>query len=334
MATVSIQYYKFDKLNPSNEYLLGSEYTKNIDEILVPLNEKHSPFFITKAFTGQVCKRWKVEFVLGISKNVWGIWLTEKNVQQDIYLSQTMQKRKIRHAGGIVKKGTIVIVEYGHIYLTLNFRAGLSDSSLYPCQHQSGEMHKRRPAIVVRADKRGVTVIPITSQTPSSDLHNKAIFQLELDSIRYISEFESDKTSYALCEMLQTVSPSRILPPNAKDLKSKALQFRRDESYKRKLSKNDFYALEAGLLTAIGFGSLREKKISLMAELNTVNTEIKEQKNQNGTLQKELTELKAKLEDMQKRDDIFKQLYLPFAKEKSMVGIESEIAEYMQLDKT
>lgn len=195
-------------------------------------------------------------------------------------------------------------------------------------------MHKRRPAIVVRADKRGVTVIPITSQTPSSDLHNKAIFQLELDSVRYISEFESDKTSYALCEMLQTVSPSRILPPNAKDLKSKALQFRRDESYKRKLSKNDFDALEAGLLTAIGFGSLREKKISLMAELNTVNTEIKEQKNQNGTLQKELIELKAKLEDMQKRDDIFKQLYLPFAKEKSMAGIESEIAEYMQLDKT
>lgn len=48
MVTVSIQYYKFDKLNPSNEYLLGSEYTKNIDEILVPLNEKHSPFLLRK----------------------------------------------------------------------------------------------------------------------------------------------------------------------------------------------------------------------------------------------------------------------------------------------
>lgn len=332
MASVSIHYYKFNKLNSKNESILGTEYTENIDEVLIPLNAKHSPFFITKAFTGVACKRWKVEFVLGISQDIWGVWLTEKNVEQDIYLSQTMKRRNISHAGGIVKKGAIVIVEYGHIYLTLNFQKGLIDSSLYPCHHQSGEMHKRRPAIVIRADKTGVTVIPITSKVPLNSSFSKAIFQLETESTQYISEFQSDKMSYALCEMLQTVSPTRVLPPDARDIKSKTLKFYRNESYMRKLSKNDFEALEVGLLTAIGSASLREKKNALIIELEATQEHIKEQKSEYADLQTELIELKAELDKMAERENIFKQLYLPHVKEKSMEGVELEVAEYMRLD--
>lgn len=167
MATVSLRYHTFDNTDQASEVLLGTENAENIDEILLPLNEKNTPFFITKSFVAVACKRWKVEFVLGIAPNWWGVWLSKVYISKDIYLSQTLKNRRISHAGGIVKRRAIVIVEFGHIYQTQNSQRGLSDSSLYPCNHQSGEMHKRRPAIVVSADKRGVKVVPITSQEPA-----------------------------------------------------------------------------------------------------------------------------------------------------------------------
>ena len=159
MATASLRYYTYDANNQARERLLGIENVENIDEMLIPLNEKNTPIFITKAFTGIACKRWRVEFVLGIEKNIWGVWLSEKDISNDVYLSQTM-KNEASHMLAVSLKGGIVIVEFGHIYLTLNFSNGLSDSSRYPCYHQSGEMHKRRPAIVVSADKEALKLFP------------------------------------------------------------------------------------------------------------------------------------------------------------------------------
>lgn len=66
--------------------------------------------------------------------------------------------------------------------------------------------------------------------------------------------------------MIQTVSPTRILPPEAKDMKSRDRRFRRDESYYRKLSTNDLHALEEGLLAAVGMASLRKKNDTLLGK--------------------------------------------------------------------
>lgn len=77
---------------------------------------------------------------------------------------------------------------------------------MYPCNHQDGEMHKRRPAVVVKVDSRGVTVVPITSKEPVAHEYNRAIFELEVDSIRDIKELDTGKRSFAVCEMIQTVS--------------------------------------------------------------------------------------------------------------------------------
>jgi len=52
MATVSINYFNYDPINPTNERILGREHIEDIDEILVPMNEKNTPVFITKVFTG------------------------------------------------------------------------------------------------------------------------------------------------------------------------------------------------------------------------------------------------------------------------------------------
>ncbi|HFK9547739.1 TPA: type II toxin-antitoxin system PemK/MazF family toxin [Enterobacter hormaechei] len=329
MATASLRYYTYDANNQARERLLGIENVENIDEMLIPINEKNTPIFITKAFTGIASRRWRVEFVLGIEKNIWGVWLSEKDISKDVYLSQTMKKRSITHAGGIVKRGCIVIVEFGHIYLTLNFSNGLSDSSRYPCYHQSGEMHKRRPAIVVSADKRGVKVVPITSQEPDGHLYNRAIFELESASTTYISEFKRDKPCFALCEMIQTVSPTRILPPEAKDMKSSDRKFRRDESYNRKLSTNDLHALEEGLLTAVGMASLRKKNDTLLGERDRLKNSLDEQGQMLVSTSHALEQTCILHDDFKKRYEVLVQLYLASSGHTSLQSIEAEISEYL-----
>lgn len=107
--------------------------------------------------------RWCVEYMVGIEKDVWGIWLTERDISDDSYLSSTFETRKIKSSAQIVRKDTLVVVEYEHIYHALNFRNGLLGSMLYLCSNQEGGMHKRRHVILVIADAWGVKVVPVTS---------------------------------------------------------------------------------------------------------------------------------------------------------------------------
>ncbi|MBP0997791.1 hypothetical protein [Serratia fonticola] len=105
--------------------------------------------------------------MLGIEKDVWEIWLTERDISDDRYLSSSLEIRKIKSAAQIVRKGTLVVVEYEHIYQALNFRHGLAGSRLYLCSNQESEMLKH--VIVVIADAWGVRVGPITSVEPEGN---------------------------------------------------------------------------------------------------------------------------------------------------------------------
>lgn len=329
MASISISYSTTDRENPGNERILGKEIIENIDEVLVPLSKKTIPMFITKAFSGEECRRWRVERVEEIAKNQWTVWLKNQLNGGDVYLSSTMTRKNIHNAYGIVKKGAIVIVEFGHIHQTLNFQAGLTDNATYYCNHLSGEMHKRRPAIVVSADKRGVKVVPVTSQEPEGFTMNKSIFELESQSTRQIGEFNTGKNSYVLCEMIQTVSPARILPPFALDQHSRERTYRRDESYYRKLSKNDLAALEDGLLSAVGMSRLKKKIDVLVADIDqlnqvcdTANSQLKAQATTEEQLRNQLQLLQSKYE-------ILANLYLLGSEHRSVADVDKEVIEYL-----
>jgi uncharacterized protein YifN (PemK superfamily) len=325
MATVSISYSTYDSNDQTNERILGTERIDNIEEILVPLNDKNTPIFITKAFSGEACKRWRVRFFLGIAPDHWGIWLTEKDVSKDIYLSEILAKRRIGNAAGFVKKGAIVIVEFGHIYQTLNFQTGLTKSAMYPCNHQDGEMHKRRPAVVVKVDSRGVTVVPITSKEPVAHEYNRAIFELEVDSIKDIKELDTGKRSFAVCEMIQTVSPTRILPPESRDHRGKDRAYRRDESFGRRLSRNDMKAIDQGLLVAVGMHPLQDKLDRSIQNGQTQTAELEVLRPEVETLRKEHAELSEKY-------SILSDLYQATSGYPTRDDIEQEVLEYMGLD--
>ena len=325
MALASISYSTFDPNNPANERILGTERIENIEEVLIPLNDKNSPIFITKVFSGETCKRWRVAFVLGITASHWGIWLIRKDVSRDIYLSKIMAEKHICHPGSLLRKGSLVIAEFGHIYKTLNFQSGLSHSDLYPCYHQEGEMHKRRPAIVVKVERRGITVVPVTSKAPEAYKFNRALFQLEQSSVANIKELDTGKRSFAVCDMIQTISPNRILPPESRDYKGRDRAYRRDITFSRRLSRNDERALDRGLLAAVGMYSLREK-------LDTLIQRESERESDLGIAQQDLMQAQKALTALRARHYILSGLYQAASGFALRKDVEHEIDEYMALD--
>jgi len=323
MAIYTLQYRTYSAKRPGSEVLLGAESLENIDEILVPVNFRDTPIFITRAFSGQAQRRWRVEYVLGTGPGVYCIWLTAQDTSEDIYLSETLRRQRISNPARLLPKGRIVIVEFGHIYQTLHFEDGLRDSTGYPCQHQAGEMHKRRPAIVVSADARGVRVVPVTSREPSASEHNLAIFELEAESTRQIREFGAGRRSFALCEMIETVSPGRILPPMARLPRDRT--YRRDEAYQRRLSRNDLQALDEGLLSAVGMGRLRAR----MNELETFRHEALQVR---ARLEEENARLTAARSEEERKNAVLSGLYLPHSGFADLGELATEVRGYMDLD--
>ncbi|MDF7630730.1 type II toxin-antitoxin system PemK/MazF family toxin [Erwiniaceae bacterium L1_55_4] len=342
MSAVKICYFKPSPSGQGPDQLLGRETLEGFSEVLIPTMTPRYPVFITKAFTGETCKRWFVKRVSHVADDEWHIRLIDRSNAEEVYLSETLKLRSRTSAEGFLRKGTIVIVEFGHIYQTLDFGSGLTaQNTSYFCSHLSGEMHKRRPAIVVSADSRGVKVVPVTSQEPEGSMANKSIFELESVSTRHIDEFDPAKQSYALCEMIQTISPSRILPPLAKDSKYGTRTFRRDQSYFRKLSGNDLKALEDGLLAAVGMSSLKRRNQDLLAENKAAQTEVQKMNVQITRL----AELLAASQDTERRllgdttllatkYRILEALYRGAAGNPAPEEVEAEILEYLQLDVT
>ncbi|KHN53766.1 hypothetical protein OI69_05930 [Pectobacterium fontis] len=304
------------------DVLLGKEIYDDIDEFLLPINYKNTPFFITKSFLGHANYRWKVKFVLGIKKGVYGVWLIDKDTSSDIYLNQTSMRKKVPF-WGVVKKGSIVIVEFGHVYQVANFIGEIKDTYSYPCTHQSGEMHKRRPAIVVSADKHGVKIVPITSKKPDSYPLNKSVFELEEESTRFIHEFSNDKNSYVLCEMIQTVSPARILPPNAKNRNVKI--FFRDECYTRLINRRDRWKLEIALLSSIGLPKIKQDLLEKEEKLSNLEAEKQSLDSDSILLRQELDKMKHKYK-------ILSELYIASSNCESLDEVDSEVDEYIGLD--
>ncbi|HHX8750553.1 TPA: type II toxin-antitoxin system PemK/MazF family toxin [Morganella morganii] len=327
MERTVICYYKKDKLSAcefNEPELLGREVHENINEFILPVNRKNTPFFITRKFSNQESTRWKVEYVIGSvsQKGVYEIYLSEKDIETDIYLNETAKKVK-KPFWGIVKKGAIVIVEFGHIYQLTNLSGEIKNTYSYPCYHQNGEMHKRRPAIVVSADRHGVKIVPVTSQKPDSCPVNKSVFKLDESSVEFISDFLKDKESYVLCEMIQTVSPARILPPHAKN--RSAYKFFRDEKYTRKIIRSDIWKLEEALLSSIGLPDLREEYANNKKRADSLESDNKISEDKLKKIHLENNELNKKLH-------ILKQLYMVTSDNVSEAMIDQEINEYLSID--
>lgn len=281
---IRINYFEF--YNYQTEILLGHVILNGINEIITPLfrdnidKENCYPVFITKSFIGRKEHRWEIKSskIQTLSENniIINIWLSPKNVSDDIYLSQTLKNKNYKSAKSILYLGKIIIVEFGHIFSCVTLDASIKTNKRYPDNIQQGEMHKRRPAIVVKADDRGVKVIPLTSKKPHDLAVNSSIFKLSDESIKNIGDL-AKKETYALCDMIQTICVTRILPPLFKLNTRK--RYYRHEDYRASICRNDRKLLDKGLLSSISKNKLYSELEDLKIKNNKLESEIYHLKN-------------------------------------------------------
>ncbi|UXB25011.1 type II toxin-antitoxin system PemK/MazF family toxin [Stenotrophomonas maltophilia] len=275
MPDIVVAYQELSKDVDGNDVLshLGSETFDGISEALLPRHDGgHSVFFVKK-FSGLPTYRWFVERVelTAASANGCSYQVTLSKVfdPPPEYLSQTLKKSG-KAINRIIHQGSLVEVDYGFIQAIGRSDGNVTSNKRYSDTRQSGEMHKRRLAIVVNVRRSSIQVVPVTSDEPSNT--DKTYFELESSTLSKLKFYgSSGKRSWAICGMIETVSSRRVLPPLSYYQKLSQTQVGRDTQYGISLSKNEERMLRESLLHSIGVTDYQQVK----QNLSDVRVELK-----------------------------------------------------------
>lgn len=235
--------------------LLGAEENTGIEQVLFPdvVYNQH-PITITKFFKNQPCHRWKVETVTHPSNEDIYIFLSERSDNSSIeFLQQTLKSD--RSVLSKLSKGTFVEVEFGYLPSVKKSCGSTRSNKRYPDQIQNGEMHKRRLAVVIRADATTLQVIPVTSQQKAES--DRSSFTISADSLKDLADYsDSSIQSTAICGMIQTVSHRRVFPPLARSIKARKPI--RHKHYPNRLTRSDLQLLNMSLSSSVGLSDYQE----------------------------------------------------------------------------
>jgi uncharacterized protein YifN (PemK superfamily) len=128
----------------------------------------------------------------------------------------------------------------------------------------SGEMHKRRPCVVLGVDRNNVQVIPLSTREVLG--HNPLCIPLDKSSFEKLAQRYRNKTSYALLGMIQSVSVCRVFPP--RNIHSKY-----EHKYLRyKVSSSDKASIKKSLAEQYN-QDVTTKLCSVQRQLDKVNQE-------------------------------------------------------------
>lgn len=253
--SIIIRYFEYSY---KEENLLGKEVYTGICEAFLPDLYNQTKTFMVMKFDTRSNYNWVVKEITQKEETDELLFdiLIEPNTSSisEVYLHQTLKKTR-QKPSRLLYFGTLVEVDYGFTQSVVKDK-DIKKTKRYPNVVQKNEMRKRRLAIVVKvlSDHR-VQVVPVTSQDPGGDV---STFQLSRDTLDDLVFYgNSGKDSWALCNMLQTVSTTRIVPPITKKVerrsKTSASPFTphvRNEQYKHKLSAYDRTKLSNALLSS------------------------------------------------------------------------------------
>ena len=285
-SIITIRYFEN---SISESCLLGKELHIGISEAFLPDLFNQPESFLVKKFDSRSNYNWVVKKIESNEESsgelIFDI-LLETNISKvsEVYLSQTL-KRTRQKLVRILYQGTLVEVDYGFTQSIIKDKE-IKKTKRYPNVLQKNEMRKRRLAIVVKvlSDDR-VQVIPVTSQDPKGDV---STFQLSRDTLDNLDFYGgSGKDSWALCNMLQTISITRIIPPITKrtERQSKTaikpyINYVRDETYRHKLTAHDRTNMLNALLRTYSSDDYLELKETKRKYLNLLK-EIEEERLEN-----------------------------------------------------
>lgn len=244
---------------------LGQASYEDIVELLLPHKSRYDHLYLTIPFSGNQTRRWRVESVSIVpfsetSPAIFNFHLKKRNGPAETYLNTTLLGGE--KVGSLLQFGTMVEVDYGFIPAIAKHGSTSLLNNTSTDALLSGELHKRRLALVVRATKETVQVIPVTSDPP--DAGDKTCFEIDPNSLRNLSRYStSGKRSWALCGMVDSVSPSRILPPETFSPKGGTGRL---ASYPERLPKQERVSMRGSLAHLAGitnFEELREAHMEL-----------------------------------------------------------------------
>lgn len=303
MDTIVIRYFEQVKdlatgtvsLSP-----LGKETHESISEALMP-GSGHHKIFCIKKFTGVANYRWYVEGVAlltapGAVPAEFTVTLSKifTTVPEE-YLQQTLKKTGYR-LNNVLQFGTLVEVDYGFIQTIGREDGALRTNKRYCDTLQKGEMHKRRLAIVVRANRGVCQVVPVTSDAPGTS--DKTCFQLSRATLDQLTFWgSSGKDSWAICQMVESVSVNRVLPPATEYLVRGQTRRGRNIHYALRLTEAEKGLLKTSLLHSIGVTDYQQTKTRLgetreqLQKLTDVATDLQAANDRIAALEAERSEL-------------------------------------------
>lgn len=193
----------------SDGTILGEVIHSDFSEIALPeFKQDTHDIFVKHNFTKyKNVLNWYVKDVL-IDNDVIYISLAESDFSASVAEFSASQNKD---ASYYLKPFQIVDVEFG-------FYSELFDGQNAPQTNNrvgngliKGEMHKRRPCIVLRENRGCVQVIPLSTKIKLA--HDPLNIEISPDSFSSLAARYREKPSFALLNMIQTVSTHRVFPP-------------------------------------------------------------------------------------------------------------------------
>lgn len=241
---------------------IGEEVFDNIKEALIPTKAGH-PVFLIKHFGHDPNIRWHVETservgTLGDVPMKYQVVLSKVNNPAEIYLDQAL-KLGSNKISNVLKVGTLVEVDFGFVQTVANATGLTSSNNQYKDTIQHGEMHKRRLGVVVKIRSNQVQIVPVTSNEPNAG--DKTVFELSEQTLGKLHFYgTSGQRSWGLCNMIQTVSPSRLLPPSSFYFDKGVQRHSRHPNYVDSITRDEQEAMRIAILHAIGVTNYEKLK--------------------------------------------------------------------------
>ncbi|PYD08223.1 hypothetical protein DND58_24000 [Pseudomonas syringae pv. pisi] len=271
MQKIVIRYIKSISVPTGiNQILLGQEIFDDICEALIPRVDPNSKAFLVKKFNGTQNYRWDVESVNRVANSsapiTYEVILSQYSAAQPIVYLSTTQRKTSASLNKIVKPYSLVEIEYGFFQDIIKENGDVRSNKRYTNTLQKGEMRKRRLGVVVKVNNSSLQVIPVTAD--STQAGGKNVIELGQGTLSQLDFYGGGKRSFALCDMVATVSPNRIYPPAQAGTKI------RNTSYKLKLSKSDRSSLIIAMIQSSGYSTYIED-LKELADLRHSNAVLK-----------------------------------------------------------
>lgn len=192
---------------------LGFTLYTDIIEILIPSFDQaaHDMFLMKRFVSKPNVDSWEI---MTIITDEAFIVIVLKAIVQPFSVAR-YAKTQSKPAVFFLKKYNIVEVNFG-------FYSDTIDQSGYRQKNHSdtsallpGELHKKRPCIILSARGNRVQVAPLSTKTPLQNNPNSVL--LSTVSFNHMARRYREKSSVILLDMIQTVSVNRVFPPKAGD---------------------------------------------------------------------------------------------------------------------